>query len=174
MRAKSAHCTLFEDQGYTRNLQVGGFSVWHPACGKCSPLRSRNSSPVKYKAERPSRAIMSRQAAEVGPPESEMLKQGHHRPFLSGCRRAFLHGSHEACPPSNGRLARRNARLRLNGLVSDPRVPVHNSSNCGPDPVRIFASSPKTPTAFASQRVLYSRRRHLRSLSRCSTPCEDG
>ena len=33
MRAKSAHCTLFEDQGYTRNLQFGGFSVWHPACG---------------------------------------------------------------------------------------------------------------------------------------------
>jgi hypothetical protein len=33
----------------------------------------KNSSPVKYKAERPSRAIMSRQAAEVGPPESEYL-----------------------------------------------------------------------------------------------------
>ena len=38
-----------------------------------SPLRSKNSSPVKYKAERPSRAIMSRQAAEVGLPESEYL-----------------------------------------------------------------------------------------------------
>ena len=170
MRAKSAHSTLFKNRGCTRNLQFGGFLVWHPACGNA--LRSiQNSSPVKYKAERPSRAIMSRQAAEVGPPESEMLQQGHHRPFLSRCRRAFLHGRHEACPPSNVRLARRNARLRVNGLVSDRRVPAHNSSNCDPDPVRIFASSPKTLTAFASPRVLYSRRRHLRSLSMCSMPC---
>jgi hypothetical protein len=85
-------------------------------------------------------------------------------PFLSRHRRALPHESHEACPRDNVRLARRNARLRLNGLVSDRRVPAHSSSNCDPDPVRTFASSPKTLTAFASPRVLYSGPRHSRSL----------
>ncbi len=62
----------------------------------------------------------------------------------------------------------------FNGLVSDRRAPDHSSSNCGPGPARIFASSPKTLTAFASPRVLYSRQRHSRSLSKCSMLCGDG
>jgi hypothetical protein len=33
VRAKSAHCTLFENRGYTRTLQFGGFLLWHPNCG---------------------------------------------------------------------------------------------------------------------------------------------
>ena len=75
---------------------------------------------------------------------------------------------------SGKRLARRNARLRLNGFVSDPRVLDHSSSNCGPDPTRMSASSPKSLTACASPRVLYSTQRHSRSPSTCSRPCGDG
>ena len=56
----------------TQTLQFGGLSVWHPACG--SALRQvQNLFDVKKISEQPSGAIMSRQAAEVGPPESEYL-----------------------------------------------------------------------------------------------------
>jgi len=36
---------------------------------------------------------MSRQAAEVGPPESEMLQQGHHRHSSQGAGEHFYMGA---------------------------------------------------------------------------------
>jgi hypothetical protein len=55
------------------NPTVRQLLVWHPSCGNALRSVQSKSSPVKHKAEQPSRAIMSRQAAEVGLPESEYL-----------------------------------------------------------------------------------------------------